>query len=104
FDKKKEMNTFLDKVLLNYPVGLDTELTTINSYKVSAYPETFVIDTNGIIKWQGSPFHLKVDYLNKLLNVERKSILSIQSIEGNKLPDDILSFTYKVHDLEMGKS
>lgn len=104
FDQKEEMNVFLDKMLLNYPVGLDSSLTTINKYEVDLFPRTFVIDTNGVIQWEGSPFHLKVDSLNKMLNVERKSTLSVNSVEGGGLPDDILEFTYKVHDLEMGES
>jgi|GEM_PF-2315734 len=103
-DRKEEMNAFLDKMLLNYPVGLDSSLTTINNYEVKLYPTTFVIDSNGIVRWQGSPFDLESDYLNELLNVERKSILSMQNREGMVLPDDILSFTYKVHNLEMGES
>ncbi|MEQ8625837.1 MAG: TlpA disulfide reductase family protein [Vicingaceae bacterium] len=104
FDDKSTINSFLEKLQLFYPVGSDPTMKTIDSYGVTLFPETFVIDQKGFIKWQGSPFHLEEELFNELLGVEAHS--KSLTISDNENPNKNPAYTLMVqkHTLEMGRS
>lgn len=104
FDKPDEINRFLDKMVIFYPVGSDAEQKTIKAYGVTGFPETFLIDKNGVIRWQGSPFQLDKDILNKVLGQENEMI-NLELINSElPLENSAYSFSIQKHTLEMGQS
>ena len=104
FDTEDIIDEFLDKLVMYYPVGSDPTKKTIQEFGVSRYPETFLIDKNGIIQWQGSPFQLNKQILNKVLDktIEAKNI-SLNDIE---IPSENSAYTFSIqkHNLGMGQS
>lgn len=104
FDETNEIDKFLDKMIMYYPIGSDPEKKTIRSYGVSAFPETFLIDENGIIKWQGSPFYLDKKIINEALG-RRTDKLNL-NLNNSELPfeNSAYSFSIQKHNLEMGQS
>ncbi len=104
FEKEEVINNFLNKMVMYYPVGSDPEKKTIKAFGVSSYPETFLIDKNGIIQWQGSPFHLTGKVLNEFMGREEKKI-SLR-LNNREIPSKnyAYSFTIQKHNLEMGQS
>lgn len=104
FDKPDEIDRFLDKMVMYYPVGSDPEQKTIKAYGVSGFPETFLIDKNGVIQWQGSPFHLHKELLNKALGRENEMVNL--KMDNSELPykNSAYSFSIQKHNLEMGQS
>ena len=104
FEKEEVINNFLNKMVMYYPVGSDPEKKTIKAFGVNSYPETFLIDKNGIIQWQGSPFQLTGKVLNEFMGREEKKI-SLR-LNNREIPSKnyAYSFTIKKHNLEMGQS
>lgn len=104
FDEPKEIDRFLDKMVMYYPIGSDPEQRTIRAYGVSSFPQTFLIDENGIIKWQGSPFHLDKKRLNRVLGREQETITI--NLNNSELPSEnsAYSFSIQKHNLGMGQS
>lgn len=104
FDDSEEINRFLDKMIMYYPVGSDPDKKTIRAYGVSKYPKTFLIDENGIVKWQGSPFHLDQELLNTVLGHDIE-LISL-NLSNSEIPfeNSAYSFTIQKHNLEMGES
>jgi thiol-disulfide isomerase/thioredoxin len=49
-DQKKQVEQFLKKVPAEYPVMLDSEGRTVHDWNLRAFPTTFVIDRQGIIR------------------------------------------------------
>ena len=103
FNETKEINDFLDKMVMYYPVGSDPEQKTIRAYGVSGFPETFLIDENGIIKWQGSPFNLNKDILNKTLGRKIRNTINVNNSEL-QFENSAYSFSIQKHNLGMGES
>ena len=103
FNETKEINDFLDKMVMYYPVGSDPEQKTIRAYGVSGFPETFLIDENGIIKWQGSPFDLNKDILNKTLGRKIRNTINVNNSEL-QFENSAYSFSIQKHNLGMGES
>lgn len=104
FDSKETINNFLDRLQLFYPVGSDLKMKTIESYGVSEFPETFVIDQKGMIIWQNTPFFLEEELFNELLGIERRSkSLTINDPE-NPSQNSAYTLMVKEHSLEMGES
>ncbi len=104
FDKPDEIDRFLNKMVMYYPVGSDPEQKTIKAYGVSVFPETFLIDKNGVIQWQGSPFHLDKELINKALGRENEMVNL--NMNNSELPyeNSAYSFSIQKHNLEMGQS
>lgn len=104
FDEPAKIDRFLDKMVMYYPIGSDPEKKTIRAYGVSAFPETFLIDENGIIKWQGSPFHLEKNVINKALG--RDTETTSLNLTNTEIPfeNSAYSFSIQKHNLEMGQS
>jgi len=103
FNETKEINDFLDKMVMYYPVGSDPEQKTIRAYGVSGFPETFLIDENGIIKWQGSPFNLNKDILNKTLGRQIRNTINVNNSEL-QFENSAYSFSIQKNNLGMGES
>lgn len=104
FDEPKVIDKFLDKMIMYYPVGSDPENKTIRAYGVSGYPETFLIDEKGIIKWQGSPFHLNKKLINKVLGRETETINLNPNNSEFPIENSAYSFSIQKHNLGMGQS
>jgi len=104
FDEEPLLTEFLDKMIMLYPVGSDPERKIINEYGVIGYPETFLIDSNGIIQWQGSPFRLNERLLNEALG--RKEMSSRIKVSRTEVPYDNSAYTFTIqeHNLEMGRN
>ena len=49
-ESKQELQAFLQQVPADFPVLLNPDGTTVKQWKVIAFPTTFVIDSDGIIK------------------------------------------------------
>lgn len=104
FEKEEPINDFLEKMVMYYPVGSDPTETIIKNFGVLAYPETFLIDKNGIIQWQGSPFKLSDKLLNKALGrSEKPKGLYVQDSEM-PFKNSAYEFTLKKHELGMNES
>lgn len=100
FDSKEIVDEFLDKKMMHYPVGIDTERKTIRAYEVSLYPETFIIDSSGIIRWQGSSFNLENEQIDKVLGIPIGSRnLQADKIEGKE--NKAFHFTIEENKLGM---
>ena len=104
FDKQELIDKFLDKMVMYYPIGSDPEQKTIRAYGVSSFPETFLIDENGIIKWQGSPFHLDKKLLNSVLGREQET--TTINLNNSEIPfeNSAYSFSIQKNNLGMGQS
>lgn len=46
---KKPVQKFLDKIPVDFPILLDSDITVAKTYKVFAYPSTFLIDRDGVL-------------------------------------------------------
>lgn len=101
FEKVKPIEDFLKKMVIHYPVGSDPENRMIDAFGVIGYPETFLIDENGIIQWQGSPFDLNEKILTKVTGrIQKAKTVSIPNPEI-KQNNSAYSFTIQEHNLEM---
>jgi thiol-disulfide isomerase/thioredoxin len=49
-EEREDVAAFLEKIPADYPVMLDTEGTTVQDWKLSAFPTTFVLDREGYIR------------------------------------------------------
>jgi thiol-disulfide isomerase/thioredoxin len=104
FENEDPINEFLKKMVMYYPVGSDPASKTINSFGVHLYPETFLIDEFGIIQWQGSPFKLNEEILNRVIGrLEKNKSVRIPNLEMKQL-NSAYSFSIQKHNLEMGES
>lgn len=104
FENEGSIDEFLKKMVVHYPVGSDPESKTINSFGVNLYPETFLIDEFGIVQWQGSPFDLNKEILNRVTGrFEKTKSLRIPDEETKQL-NSAYSFTIQQHNLDMGES
>ncbi len=92
FDKPELIDKFLDKMVMYYPVGSDPEQKTIRAFGVSSFPETFLIDENGIIKWQGSPFHLDKKLINSVLGREQET--TTINLNNSEIPSEKFSIFF----------
>ncbi|WP_187328851.1 TIGR03435 family protein [Echinicola rosea] len=68
YEKEEDVSKFLSRKKILASVGTDTAYQTINNYEVNAYPTTFLIDENGILKWRGHPSLLTSDMIDALLH------------------------------------
>lgn len=104
FDKPDEINRFLDKMVMHYPVGSDPDMRTIRAFGVTGFPETFLIDQNGIVVWQGSPFELDGQLIDKALgHTTGQASVQLTQVESPS-ENQAYSFTAQKHQLGMGGS
>lgn len=104
FDKPDVIDNFLDKMIMYYPIGSDPDKKIIKEFGVCDYPETFLIDENGIIQWQGNPFHLDNKLISEALGREDKKVnINLNNSEITS-ENSAYSFSMQKHNLEMGQS
>jgi cytochrome c biogenesis protein CcmG/thiol:disulfide interchange protein DsbE len=60
---------------------------TFKGFKVRSVPKTFIIDPNGIVKWQGYPTSLNTELINNIINGQSLSIAK----EGVSVQNKVLS-------------
>lgn len=100
FDKTDEIDRFLNKMVMYYPVGSDPEQKTIKAYGVTGFPETFLIDKNGVIQWQGSPFDLNKELLNKVLGKEKET--ASLNVNNSELPVENSAYSFSIQKNNLG--
>lgn len=93
---KKILNNFYFR---SYIIS-DTTHATQNAFEISSIPKTFLIDSNGIIRWIGEPKELTVEMLRKLFDNETIKSSFDQSaedqfLENRKLSADSLFKAYR---------
>ncbi|WP_027421288.1 TlpA family protein disulfide reductase [Crocinitomix catalasitica] len=103
FDKPEEIDKFLDKMIMNYPVGSDPDRRIIDAYEVSCFPEAYLINEEGIIIWQGHTTHIDEQVIYESLGRETKTVNL--NINNGEVPveNSAYTFTMQEHFLEMGK-
>lgn len=104
FDKPDVIDKFLNKMMIYYPVGSDPSHETINAFQVKAYPQTFLIDNDGMIRWQGSPFQFSKAILDNVLGIAPESISLGKDRNEAPFEESAYTFTVQKHNLEMGES
>ncbi|RLD21291.1 MAG: hypothetical protein DRI71_09240 [Bacteroidetes bacterium] len=67
FEGQKTVEEFLRKKKLLAMVGSDTTYRLINDYRVGSYPHTFLIDADGILRWEGYPTWLTEEMIDAVL-------------------------------------
>jgi len=68
YENKQEVQKFLSKKKMLSNIGSDTSYTTINAYEFEGYPTTFLIDSDGFLRWKGHPSHLDTELIDALLD------------------------------------
>ena len=106
FQDESKVNSVLQKVNLNYPVGIDTSQNTISAYGVVTYPSTFIIDRNGIVIWQDENHFqsLNTSYLKEILNKNNPVVAVSGHNTENNQPQINYTFTIEHHKFNMGKA
>ena len=101
FDNTKIIESFIQKAPMYYPIGIDTKSKLIKKFKVSGFPETFIIDKKGIIIWQGHPVNLSSALTKLSKRKQNKSNFELsQKNEWNHRSS--YSMNIKEHTLGMG--
>ena len=62
----EKMEAFVKKHGINYPVAVDVDKKTVGSYGGNSYPDYFVIDRKGVLRFadlKNSELDAAVDYL-----------------------------------------
>ncbi|MGV8134235.1 MAG: peroxiredoxin family protein [Mangrovibacterium sp.] len=105
FQDEDKINPVLQKVDLNYPVGIDKNQNTISAYGVVGYPSTFIIDRNGIVIWQDENHFqsLNTSYLKEILNNQKPVVPIPGHPTENNQPQINYTFTIEHHKFNMGK-
>lgn len=62
----EKVSKFLDKKEIKGFVALDDNNKTWEEFKIQGIPQTFLLDKNGIVQWQGHPSDLEEEKLKKL--------------------------------------
>lgn len=104
FDNENVIDQFLDKMIVHYPIGIDTEERIINAFHVKGFPSTFLIDKHGVIQWQGSPFHLNINKVDELIGRQKMAENIHISTQEVPINNSAYSFSIQEHTLEMGES
>jgi len=103
FDSKTLIESFMKKIPIYYPIGIDVDRKVIKKFGVTGYPKTFVIDEKGIVIWEGHPIHLKEGLL-KLIEEKRLSKNIELALSDTWKEQESYSINIKEHTLDMGAS
>jgi len=94
FENQKTVAAFLQKRKLLAMVGSDTTYSLINDYRVGSYPHTFLIDADGVLRWDGYPTLLTEEMIDVVLkkgyypNLEDEDENSLSSSSGEVVKKD----------------
>lgn len=103
FNDAETIKDFIEKVPMYYPIGIDTKEKLIKKFQVVGYPETFIIDKNGIIVWQGHPINIS-SVLTKLSNDKKMNTTIEVAQEKEWNQGSSYSMNIKEHAIGMGKA
>ena len=107
FEDQNTVEEFLQKKKLSAMVGIDTSYTQINNFQVGSYPHTFLIDADGILRWDGYPMHLTETMIEVVLDKKIYSTVEevnkISSLSGEVIKN-IYPIDIKVNDYSLGGS
>ena len=84
-DSKKKVNAFMErrKIDIQSSVGFYSFNGLERKFNVEAFPQSFVIDSEGILRWAGSPLLLSTELIDDILGTNKKEISS-QVVEIKK--------------------
>ena len=95
FEKKDAVSKFINKKEILANIGIDTSYQLINSFGVKGYPTTFLIDSEGILRWKGYPSNLNSEIIDIVLDKDyfptvqpEHSLIETKlnhELEGNKI-------------------
>lgn len=67
-EKPSRVRRFLEKTSMSSSVVLDDQRRTYTAYGVDAIPQTFLIDSAGVVRWYGHPDELTEDGIREFLD------------------------------------
>ena len=105
----RKVKDFLTRHVMRSQVVTDTTGTTFKNYGITHIPQTFIIDTTGIIAWHGGPLDLNEMVLNSILSGQSikspdpgKSTLQVPWAGDKNESEDIVSVRVKRVEPEQG--
>ncbi len=101
FEEEPVLNDFLSKVIMYYPVGSDTSRSVIKAFGVHSYPQTFIINKEGIIAWHGDAFELNKDIINNVLGITSENKIKY-SPNDPELGNESSAYTFSIHENKLG--
>lgn len=72
-DSMEKVEKFMSKTTFNTHVVLDDSMKTASLLRVRSIPQTFLIDKNGYLRWQGTPGLLTNEFLQNF--IEKDEVL-----------------------------
>lgn len=108
FESKEEVVPFITRKKMLSNIGTDTSYATIEAFGVEGYPQTFLIDKEGILRWAGHPSHLNAQQIDLLIDKEYYPTIESntnQSASGiTEIDKLVLPATIAVNDYMKGGS
>lgn len=101
FEEEPVLQEFLSKVVMYYPVGSDTSRSIIKAFGVHSYPQTFIINKEGIIAWQGDAFELNKNIMNNVLGITTENKIKY-SANDPELKNESSAYTFSIHENKLG--
>lgn len=88
FDRDSKKHS-LRKSSFQYAVGVDPAGSMKRAFGISAIPHAVVISSDGVVRWQGSPFELSAEVMRELVEANR-SLLAVRgdTVVGNRWKRD----------------
>lgn len=101
-----QIDPFIKKMKVNYTIGFDDLYgKTTSLYKVTNFPQTFIIDAGGVIRWSGNPLEKGKEFEEHIEQYVREVRLAIREThkkrladmaEGRENPNEGLTITYQI--------
>ena len=74
-----------EKPTIEYPVAIDTKKTTQKAFELIFVPYAVVMDSEGIVRWEGSPAKLTEEVLRGIIDQYKKTTNNAGNKEGKRL-------------------
>jgi len=103
FEKTETIRSFLREKEFKAMAGSDTSQTTISAYEVRGYPMVFLIDKEGILRWNGNPMSLNESMVSQFLDLSGKES-GIKQIESETSKINELGFKNPSFSLEIDEN
>jgi uncharacterized protein (TIGR03435 family) len=97
FEDHQQVLEFLKKKKLLAMVGTDTTHALIDKYGVESYPQTFLIDAGGTVRWEGYPMQLTEKMIDFVLNKKYYPRLEVE----NNVFSSASDATKKTHAIDI---
>lgn len=104
FESKEEVVPFLSRKEMLSTIGTDTTYATIEAFGVEGYPQTFLIDKDGILRWAGNPSHLNAQQIDLLIDkkyystIESTTNRTVSGTTNEEVENLILPTTISIND------